>query len=63
MSIERQIRVILGVTILVTSAIAVYFPGAGYWLTAGMGVSLVATGLMDRCGTRWLLSRMPWNRK
>jgi hypothetical protein len=62
MSIEQQVRVILGLSVLSGPLLYVWWPQLGLITTAFMGLSLIATGFLNMCGTRALLHHMPWNK-
>jgi hypothetical protein len=60
-SLERQVRMVVGLLVLAPSILAIavhpYFAG----LSAFMGAGLMFSGITDICGTRVMLARMPWN--
>jgi len=60
-SLERQVRIAAGGTVLVASVLALtvhpYFAG----LAAFVGAGLVFAGVTDTCGMAMLLAKMPWN--
>jgi rhodanese-related sulfurtransferase len=60
-SLERQVRIAIGLVVLASSILAaVVHP---YWigLAAFMGAGLVFSGITDFCGLALILGRMPWN--
>lgn len=60
-SLERQVRVVAGASVLVgilLSFIHPYFLG----LSAFVGAGLIFAGVTDYCGMAMLLARMPWNK-
>lgn len=61
-SLERQVRIAVGVIVLV-GALLGYFAHP-YWiaLSALVGAGLVFSGVTDTCGIGMFLARMPWNR-
>ena len=61
MSLERQVRILIGSIVLVSSLLA-YFVHP-YWigLTAFFGGGLIFSGITDFCGLALILARMPWN--
>jgi Inner membrane protein YgaP-like, transmembrane domain len=61
-SIDNQIRIVHGLTILAGMALGLWVSPWWYWLVVLMGLGLIATGLTDLCGTRMFLKRMPWNK-
>jgi rhodanese-related sulfurtransferase len=60
-SLERQVRIVAGLVVLVSSVLALvvhpYFAG----LAAFMGAGLTFAGVTDTCGMALILARMPWN--
>ena len=62
MSVERQIKIVHG-SLIVLSVILGWYVNRYWYLLAGLiGAGQIATGLTDICGTRAMLSKMPWNR-
>lgn len=61
MSLERQVRILIGTVVLASSLLA-YFVHP-YWigLTAFFGGGLIFSGITDFCGLALILARMPWN--
>jgi rhodanese-related sulfurtransferase len=61
MSLERQVRILIGAMVLASSLLA-YFVHP-YWigLTAFFGGGLIFSGITDFCGLALILARMPWN--
>lgn len=61
MSLERQVRILIGSLVLASSLLA-YFVHP-YWigLTAFFGGGLIFSGITDFCGLALILARMPWN--
>jgi rhodanese-related sulfurtransferase len=61
MSLERQVRILIGSMVLLSSLLA-YFVSI-YWigLTAFFGGGLIFSGITDFCGLALILARMPWN--
>lgn len=62
MSLERQVRIVMGCLILISSLLAFY---SFYWiaLVAFFGAGLVFSGVANFCGWSPILARMPWNRR
>ncbi|MCE9528857.1 MAG: rhodanese-like domain-containing protein [Planctomycetales bacterium] len=60
MSLERQVRILIGSMVLLSSVLAFY---SVYWigLTAFFGAGLNFSGITDFCGLALILARMPWN--
>lgn len=63
MSLERQVRLCIGIVVLVSALLAMYVNGSFVWLCAFMGCALIITALADWCGMALLLARMPWNQR
>lgn len=61
MSLERQVRILIGSIVLASSLLA-YFVHP-YWIgvTAFFGGGLIFSGITDFCGLALILARMPWN--
>ena len=61
MSLERQVRILIGSMVLASSLMA-YFVHP-YWigLAGFFGGSLIFSGITDFCGLALILARMPWN--
>ena len=60
-SLERQVRIAIGVIVLFSAVLAaLHHP---YWigLAAFMGAGLIFSGISDFCGLALILGRMPWN--
>ncbi len=60
-SLERQVRIVAGLLVLVGTVLG-YFAHP-YWigLAAFVGAGLVFAGVTDTCGMGLILARMPWN--
>jgi rhodanese-related sulfurtransferase len=60
-SLERQVRIVAGLLVLVGAILAItvhpYFAG----LSAFVGAGLTFAGITDTCGMAMLLAKMPWN--
>ncbi len=61
MSLERQVRIAIGLLVLIGSALTQF--AHPYWLglPAFMGAGLIFSGITDFCGLALILGRMPWN--
>jgi rhodanese-related sulfurtransferase len=61
-SLERQVRILAGLLVLVSAVLGLlvhpYFMG----LAAFVGAGLLFAGMTDTCGMAMLLAKMPWNR-
>ena len=60
-SLERQVRIAIGLLVLIGSALTQF--AHPYWLglPAFMGAGLIFSGITDFCGLALILGRMPWN--
>ena len=63
MSLERQVRITVGVFVLTGVALGTYMHPGFYLLSAAMGAGLIFAGVTDRCGMAMILAKMPWNPK
>jgi rhodanese-related sulfurtransferase len=62
-SLERQVRLVAGILILVTLGLSWLFSAKWLFATALIGAGLTFAGATDICGMGLLLAVMPWNRK
>ena len=62
-SLERQVRMVAGVLILLGVALGFFVHPGFFGLSAFFGAGLFVSGLTDFCGMGLILARMPWNRK
>lgn len=62
-SLERQVRIAVGIFVLIGVTLGAYVHPAFYLLAATMGAGLTFAGVTDRCGMAMVLARMPWNPK
>ena len=62
MSLERQVRVVAALIILIGAALAATVHPGWVALCAAVGAGLLHSGLTDSCAMGMLLARMPWNR-
>lgn len=62
MSLDRQVRIAIGVIVLIGFAIGHWINSNGYWLCAFMGAGLIFAGVTDFCGLALILAKVPWNR-
>jgi rhodanese-related sulfurtransferase len=60
-SLERQVRIAIGVIVLMSAALAVLVHPYWIGLAAFMGAGLIFSGITDICGLALILGRMPWN--
>ncbi len=62
MALDRQVRIAIGLLVLIGFAIGHWLNAAGFWLCAFMGAGLVFSGVADFCGLALILARAPWNK-
>jgi rhodanese-related sulfurtransferase len=60
-SLERQVRIAIGLVVLASSILAAFVHTYWIGLAAFMGAGLVFSGITDFCGLALILGRMPWN--
>ncbi len=60
-SLERQVRLAVGVLILISSILALTVHASWAIATAFFGAGLAVAGLTNWCGMGLLIARMPWN--
>jgi rhodanese-related sulfurtransferase len=60
-SLERQVRIVAGLLILLGALLGWLVHPAFIGLSAFIGAGLVFAGVTDTCGMGMLLARMPWN--
>lgn len=58
MTVERALRLIAGVFVLLSVALAVFHSQYWLFLTAFVGLNLFQSGLTDWCPMVWLLEKM-----
>ena len=61
-SLERQVRMVVGVGVLTGALLALFVNPAFVWLCAFFGAGLTFAGVTNWCGMALVLARMPWNR-
>lgn len=61
-SLERQVRIVVGVLSLAASILVLSGKPLFAIVTAFLGAGLLFAGVTDTCGLAIVLSRMPWNR-
>jgi len=61
-ALERQVRFIAGVLVLVGALLALQVTHYGVYLAAFVGLGLTFAGVTDICPMALLLCKMPWNR-
>jgi rhodanese-related sulfurtransferase len=60
-SLERQVRIAIGVIVLTSAVLATLVHPYWIGLAAFMGAGLIFSGITDFCGLALILGRMPWN--
>lgn len=60
-SLERQVRLIAGLLVLVGSVLATLGYGTWLYLAMFVGAGLTFAGLTNICGMALLLGKLPWN--
>jgi rhodanese-related sulfurtransferase len=60
-SLERQVRLVAGLLVLVGTLLAASGVHGGIWLAMFIGAGLTFAGATDICGMGILLAKMPWN--
>jgi len=60
-SLERQVRLVAGLIVLLAVLAGIWLPGAQY-LAAAIGAGLTFAALTNTCAMGMLLSRLPYNR-
>jgi hypothetical protein len=60
-SLERQVRLVAGLIVLLSIVVSVVFPAARY-LAGAIGAGLTIAALTDTCTMGMLLARLPYNR-
>jgi rhodanese-related sulfurtransferase len=63
MSLERQVRIVAGLLVLLGVSLNRAGWDWGIHLSGLVGMGLVVAGLTDHCGMALLLAQMPWNRR
>lgn len=61
-SIERQVRIVAGSLVVLSTLGGLYLFPAMFGLTLFVGLGLVFAGVTDTCAMAILLARCPWNR-
>ncbi len=62
MALDRQVRIAIGVLVLIGFSVGHWVNANGFWLCAFMGAGLIFAGVTDFCGLALLLAKAPWNR-
>jgi rhodanese-related sulfurtransferase len=61
-SIERQVRLIAGLLVLIGVGVGATGHPIGYGIAGFVGAGLTFSGLTNFCGMALVLGRCPWNR-
>ena len=61
-SLERQVRIVAGLLILIGAALGTWVNPGFYGLSAFVGAGLTFAGITDTCAMGMLIAKMPWNR-
>jgi rhodanese-related sulfurtransferase len=61
MSLERQVRVVAGILVVVGAVLGFFVHPYWIGLSAFVGAGLVYAGITDTCGMGLMLAKMPWN--
>jgi rhodanese-related sulfurtransferase len=60
-SLERQVRILAGLIVLLGSLLAVFVHPYFAGISAFIGAGLMFAGITDSCGMGMMLAKMPWN--
>lgn len=60
-SVERQVRIVAGLLVLVGAVLAWFVDPAFVGLSAFIGAGLIFAGITDTCPMGMTIARMPWN--
>lgn len=63
MSLERQVRITVGILLLSAVLLSVFSHANWIWLAGFVGAGLIFAGITDTCALGMLIARMPWNRR
>jgi rhodanese-related sulfurtransferase len=63
LSIERQVRIIAGSLVLISTVLGWFVHCGFFGLAAFVGAGLVFAGVTDFCSMGLLLAKLPWNRE
>ena len=61
-SVDRQVRVAVGLMIIAAGLSGIFVAPWAAWLPVLFGVGLLQSGITDTCPLAMLIARMPWNR-
>jgi glyoxylase-like metal-dependent hydrolase (beta-lactamase superfamily II)/rhodanese-related sulfurtransferase len=60
-SLERQVRIVAGLLVVVAVLAGAFVHPIGYWIAGAIGAGLAYAGFANLCGLSTLLAKMPWN--
>jgi len=60
-SLERQVRIVAGVLVVLGAALGYFVHPYGIGLSAFIGAGLIFSGVTDTCPMAMVIARMPWN--
>jgi rhodanese-related sulfurtransferase len=61
-SLERQVRLVVGVLVLSVVLLSVTVSSYFIWLAGFVGLGLIFAGITDSCAMAMLIAKLPWNR-
>lgn len=61
-SVERQVRLVAGLMVLLGAILSQVLDARFIWLSAFVGLGLIHAAVTDSCAMGLLLARLPWNR-
>ncbi|MGI9474864.1 MAG: rhodanese-like domain-containing protein [Rubripirellula sp.] len=61
MSLERQVRILAGLIVLIGAVLAIFVHPYFAGISAFIGAGLMFAGITDTCGMGMMLAKMPWN--
>jgi rhodanese-related sulfurtransferase len=62
LSVDRQVRIIIGTSVILGILLAHYVHPAFIWLSVFFGAGLIYAGVSDSCALAFLVARAPWNK-
>jgi hypothetical protein len=62
-SLERQVRIVAGLLVLIGVVLGTWYNLWFYGLSGFVGAGLAFAGITDTCAMGMALARMPWNNK
>lgn len=62
-TLERQVRLAVGILVLTSLALATQVSLSWLYMTAFVGVGLLFAGFTDVCPMVHVIVRLPWNRR